>query len=432
MESCATRPIPTVVMFLRYLTIIGLAILSASATGCRCASTGRLPCIPTAPCAYEQAVAEETPPDLFEMVPEHRDDDGGLAVLPAPGETYQLLDAATCQCNAATNANLANLVELERHWAQIIIECDTRNVRKNLCLERDLLALHATDARNKAAGSALEAFYQLASLEARSRYLAKALEETRRSLQRAEKLHEKGLPLEIDRSEISASLSQLEDRGLQLDYLRIQLNGQLQKMLNCPLSEQAFFWPSIDWLPDLAPVDADVQVAAGLGNRSDIRGLQLTICRLEKTTLPVARGVVGVADGTLGSVEKVDGLIHSLRCFRCTEGEVPIRRRQLALLLTDTEQLATAEIKASVHEITLQQQRVVLARKVVEQRRQRLHELIAKRDAEDVSIFEISKGRARWYEAESELIQQVAQLKIARVRLRKAQGMLATECDFAP
>jgi hypothetical protein len=306
-----------------------------------------VPRTPTAPCLRALTTGEETPPQLYEGLPDCQDGDCGLAPLPAPNETYQLLDAQTCQCHAATNANKANLVELERYWARIVIECDTQTVRDNLCLERDLLALHATGIRNNAAGAALEVFYQLAGLEVRKHYLEQALQENLRSLKRADSLSAEGLPLEIDRAEIAGSAGQLQDRWLQLEYLRVQLNGKLQMMLDCPQQEHDFYWPQIDWQVDLAPIDAEEELALGLAGRSDLRGLQLTICQLEKKTLPVARGVVAIADGTLGSVEPTAGLIHKIRCLRCSEGEVPIRCRQLALMLADTEQLATAEIKGA-------------------------------------------------------------------------------------
>jgi len=263
-------------------------------------------------------------------------------------------------------------------------------------------------------------------------YLEQALKETLLSLKRADSLGREGLPVKIDRSEIAGSAGQLQDRMLQLKYLRVQLNGQLQMMLDCPQQEHDFFWPQFDWQVDLRPLDAEGELALGLAQRSDLRGLQLTICNLEKKTLPVARGVVAIADGTLGSVKPTAGLIHKIRCMRCSAGEVPVRCRQLALMLEDTEQLATAEIKGAVYEVALQQQRVVLARKMVKQRRQRLHELTAKRDVDEIAIFELSKARGRLYEAESELVQQVVQLEIARVRLRKAQGLLAKECGYQP
>jgi outer membrane protein TolC len=101
-------------------------------------------------------------------------------------------------------------------------------------------------------------------------------------------------------------------------------------------------------------------------------------------------------------------------------------------MLADTEQLATAEIKGAVYEIVLQQRRIMLAREAVRQRRARLHELTAKRDVDEVAVFELSKARGRLFEVESELVQQVVQLEIARVRLRQAQGLLAKECGFNP
>jgi len=419
-------------MFIRHLAIIGCVAYVSALAGCRCPSAGCVPCTPSAPCLHDLTPGEENPPKLFMDLPDCQDTDCGLMSLPTPDETYQRLDAQTCQCHAATNANTANLVLLERHWARVVIECDSRTVRDNLCLERDLLALHATGIRNKAAGTALETFYQLAGLEARKFYLEQALQETIRSLRRADSLSKEGLPLKIDRAEIAGSLSQLQDRQLQMDYLRVQLNGQLQMMLDCPQDEGSFYWPKIDWGIDESPLDAEVELALGLAQRSDLRGLQLMICQLEKRTLPVARGVVAIADGTLGSVEPTSGIIHKLRCFRCSDGEVPIRCRQLALMLSDTKELATAEIKGAVYEIVLQKRRIVLARQAVKQRRQRLYELTAKRDVDEVAVFELSKARGRLFEAESELIQQVVQLKIAQVRLRKAKGLLAKECGFNP
>jgi hypothetical protein len=419
-------------MVIRHLAIIGCVAYLSAVAGCRCPSAGCVPCTPSAPCLHELTSGGENPPELFVQLPDCQDSDCGLMPLPAPDESYQLLDAKTCQCHAATNANTANLVLLERYWAGVVIECDSRAVRDNLCLERDLLALHATGIRNKAAGTALETFYQLAGLEARKFYLEQALQETVRSLNRADSLSKEGLPLKIDRAEIAGSLSQLQDRQLQMDYLRVQLNGQLQMMLDCPQDEQSFYWPQIDWQVDESHLDADVELALGLAGRSDLRGLQLMICQLEKRTLTVARGVVAIADGTLGSVEPTAGIVHKLRCFRCSDGEVPIRCRQLALMFSDTQELATAEIKGAVYEVLLQQKRIVLSRQAVKQRRQRLHALTVKRDVDEVAIFELSKARGRLFEAESELIQQVVQLKIAQVRLRKAKGLLAKECGFEP
>jgi hypothetical protein len=380
----------------------------------------------------EQAAVIDAAPDLIAAVPDCDAADCQLQPLPRPDETYRLLTPAECQCRAAANANLANLVVLEEHWAGVIIECDSEIVRQNLCLQRDLLDLHEADLRNKSAAAALEAYYQLAALEARKHYLLKAFDETSRSRDRAAKLYDAGLPVEIDRDELAIRLSELEDQRLQLDYARVQLNGQLQKQLGCPVSENEFFWPEVDWSPDMGALDPEAELAAGLPQRFDLRGIALVHCNLEKATLRVARGVLAVADGTLGSVEPTEGIVHLLRCMNCNDHEVPVRCRQLAMLHADTVQLATAEIKGAVYQVVLQQQRVALARSAVAARRTSLKSITSRRDAEDIQIFEISGARGRLYDAESHLVEQVATLKIAMVRLRRAQAALTAECGYSP
>lgn len=417
-------------MLLRLLTVIAIVPLFAVLGGCKCPSSGcGVPGTPCLPCVDELTVAGELP-DFAELIRCESE----LVPLPAPTEVFQTLDAASCQCRAATNMTAANLVELERYWAQVTIECDTKNVRENLCLDRDLLALRATGLRNTAAASALRAFYQLAGIEVQKQYLQLAIEESRQTLSRVDRLREKSieLPDRVDRSGVVSQLAQLEDQKLQLDFLRIQLNGQLQKLMGCSLDEFTFFYPQLDWQPDLCPVDIETELAAGLDTRSDLRGLGLVLCQLEKNTLPVARGVLKFAESTVGTVEPQDGVLHWSRCFRCNETELPVRCRQLSLFYSDTEQGAVAEIKSAGYKIGLQQQRVVAAQALLTQFEDRLHELEETRDVKDVSIFEISSARAQVYDAQSKLIEQVVQLYIAQVSLREAQGMLAQECGYSP
>ena len=413
-------------MLLRLLALIAMTVV----TGCACPSGGcGVPGTRCAPCVNELTMPDDRLPDFVDLVSVE-----SLVPLPAPTETYQSIDSATCQYRAATNTTQANLVELERHWAKIVLECDTKNVRKNLCLDRDLLALRATGLRNEAAGIALKAFYQLAGLEVQKNYLQQGIDESRLTLQRIDKLRSTGieLPEKIDRTAVVSQLAEMEDQKLQLDFLRIQLNGQLQKTMGCPLDEFTFFWPQVDWQLDMSPVDVEAELASGLATRSDLRGIGLVRCQLEKTTLPVARGVLKFAESTVGTVKPQDGMIHWLRCYSCNETELPIRCRQLALFYSETEQAATAEIKNVVFQIILQQQRVAAAQSLLKQFQDHLQESEESRDIEDISIFEISSERARIYKTQSKLMERVVELRILQVSLREAQGMLAVECGFSP
>jgi len=412
------------------MVLIAVVSLSVVLTGCACPSGGcGVPSTPCLPCVNKCIVPDGQLPDFVELGSAET-----LMPLPAPTQTYQWIDAATCQCRAATNMPQANLVELERHWAKIVIECDTKNVGKNLRLNRDLLSLRAAGLRNEAASTALKAFYQLAGIEVQKDYLQLGVKQSRLTLDRIDKLQSGGieLPSNVDRSLVVSQLVELEDQKLQLDFLRIQLNGQLQKLMGCSLDEYTFFWPHLDWEPDLEPVGVEAELATGLATRSDLRGLGWVLCHLEKNTLPVARGVLKFAESTVGTVEPQEGPIHWLRCFRCNEAELPLRCRQLALFYSDTERGATAEIKSAAYKIGLQQQRVVVAQRFVLELQDRLRALEETRDIEGISIFEISSARARIYKAQSKQMQRVVELQIAHVSLRQTQGMLAVECGFSP
>ncbi|MBX3425014.1 MAG: TolC family protein [Pirellulales bacterium] len=412
--------------------VIPILLAAAIVTGCKCPNGGCVPATPTIPCRQELGFADGEPPELARLVPECATETCIVTPLPTPSETYMVLAPDECQCTAAANCNTANMIELERHWAKVIIECDSKYVARNQCLFRDLLSLHAIDLRNKAAADALTAYYQLAGLEAQSFFLDRAIDESRTSLERAEEIEKSGLPISVNRGDVAASYYDLLDRRVQLQLQRLQLNGQVKKLVGCPVEEQPFVWPRIDWRPDLTPRDPADDVAEGLATRYDLRGLYLLHCNLERRTLRVARGVLQMADGTLGAVEPTEGLVHRLRCLNCYESELPIRCRQVAMLLTDTENLAIGEIKGASYEIASQQQRVLYARQRVAQRREQLYRLTAKRDVDDSSALEISQARTLLYEAEGELVARVTALKLAETQLKRAQGVLALECGFAP
>lgn len=417
-------------MFMRLVAIIACVSVLGGMSGCRCPSACRVPCTPTMPCVESYENVDSTPPDLLELVSAEAE----LIPLPAPEETFQLLSPGNCQCMAARNAPVANMIELERHWAKVVIECDTKAVGENYCLDRDLLSLRANEVRNESAAAALTAFYQLAGLEAKQHFLLLAVDETTQTLERVENLRKKGidLPEGVDYGSIQSQLHDLKDSQFQLDYSRLQLNGQLQKLIDCPLNEYKFYWPEVYWDVDLVPVDAESELTYGLSNRSDLRGLQLVLCKMRKVTLPVGRAVLSYADGVIGSVEPRDGIRHWIRCCKCNDVEVPIRCRQLAMFYTDLEGKATAAIKSAAYNVTLQQERVISTRATVAKLREREQELTGKRNVANVAAFEISKARGDLYRAEIDLIEHVTALYLAKVELKRAQGVLAKECGIIP
>ena len=222
----------SIIMLLRLLALTMIVPLSAVLTGCACPSGAcGVPGTPSAPCVDELTVPDGELPSFVDLASVE-----ALLPLPAPTETYQLIDASTCQCRSATNMPKANLVELERHWAKIVIECDTENVGKNLCLDRDLLALRATGLRNEAAGTALEAFYQLAGIETQKHYLQMGIEASQLTLNRIDRLQSKGieLPGKVDRSVVISQLSELERSEITARFFTYSIERPTPKINGLP------------------------------------------------------------------------------------------------------------------------------------------------------------------------------------------------------
>ncbi|WP_145281592.1 TolC family protein [Pirellulimonas nuda] len=390
-----------------------------------------MPGRPVVSCSFAPGAPEVEPPDLASLLSMDpaSPSDGPVCLLPAPVDEFDLLDAPTAQCQAAAASTVAAAIELERHYARLLISCDSDKVDDAFCLNRDLLALRAADARNKAAGEALEAFYNLAGLEARSLYLDMAVAESRTTLSRIERLAERGLPTPdaIQADEVRVRIADLQDTRLVLEQTRIQLNGRLKKLLGCPLDETRMFRPEVDWAPDFATVSAEEAVQTGLASRTDVRSLSVVYCNLQQHTLPVARAVLAFADSSLGRVEPV----HKLLCYGCAQEELPIRCRQLRMLIGEARVLASAEIKGAVYDIAAAQQRVRLAAAAAEDQRRGLLRLEKRRDLDNTTVFERSAARARVFQAESDLIDRVVELNIAHVRFKRAQHLLGVECGYA-
>ncbi|MEM6329196.1 MAG: hypothetical protein AAF790_02990 [Planctomycetota bacterium] len=425
------------------------AVLLAAAAmlgGCRSSTCCRVPATPVAPCVYERVDrdAEAVGSHGFAAFTAAIDPTAdGLAtqggeqprptLLPGVGEAYEVLTRAECQCNAATNTTVANAVELERYWASLLIGCESDTVAKSLCLTRSLLSLQAAELRKASAAAALTSFYLLAGVEASEEFLDRGIEEIDASLRRIDVLREKNLPGpdSSERGTLAAKRDELVDQRVQLGFARVQLNGQLKRLLGCPLDERVLFLPRIDWAPGLTAPDIDLLVAEGVAARSDLRSLRLVRRRLEKATLPVARQVLQVIDGSLGAVAPKPGVLSHLRCCDCKECEAPIRCRQLTMIEADATELATGKIKGAAYKLATQQARVRLAMQVAQRRRQTLEDLERRREADDISIFEISAQRARAYEAEASLVEKLVELKVAEVALREVQGLLAADCGYA-
>lgn len=426
MNGEITRVSPVLCVFMnnRFLILVAVLLAAAATAGCRCPSRGCVPSVAKKCCPVETTFAEEVVTDVSAVA--------ACAVpLPTPGDEYQLLTEPDCQCTAAANSATGDMLLLEEHLACVFSECEGLKPHLNLSVQSDLLALYGAEKRGIAAAEAMVAFYRLAELEAAAPHLRRLITEAENAARRAKEMSE-SITGDFDPSGLDRQLLEVRGRLSETELQRLQLNGQLQRKLGCTLPVNSFFWPQVFPHVNAEPIDVDAAACVGLATRHDLRMIRLVKCELDNCTLPVGRAFLAAVDGALGAAKVSDGWINKLRCVCCSDHELPVRCRQLELLLDEAERSATIEIRMAAFKVLSQYQNITLAKSTLDSWKQRLRAVQAKRDLEDTTSLEIAKIQISVYLAEIELVNQIAELRLALLDLRRAQGLLPAECGFEP
>jgi hypothetical protein len=173
-----------------------------------------------------------------------------------------------------------------------------------------------------------------------------------------------------------------------------------------------------------------------LGLRPELVLLRTLYARLDADTLPAARQLASRVDGLLGAatghtcVLKI-ALRQLLGCISPEESaELSARRNQISELLADRERGVTSEIQQAAAKVEAELRRVALTREEVTSLSARLKDLESLRATGGATPFDVTTAEQELLRAESDLIARVIAWKIAVVKFKEAQGLLAEECGF--
>lgn len=121
----------------------------------------------------------------------------------------------------------------------------------------------------------------------------------------------------------------------------------------------------------------------------------------------------------------VVGLMGLRRAAPNDGAEAMSRQGQVSLLLSDRERAAADEIRQAAFTAESRYREIALAKDALESWSGRLRDLRKRREAGNVSSFEISAAEAELVRAENELISRIAAWRISQVKLAQAQGLLS-------
>ena len=408
---------------LRTLTLATLTALLPLVFGCA-QSTSCLVCYNRLPGATEPTLAARGELSLqVDSIGTHDDE---IDAPPKPGEeSYHLLSAADAQCQAARHAVIANLAMLERDLAAKDCDAHSDTKRQLAAIQSSLLTLRANQDRNRAAGDALTAYYQLMEVE----HAIGRLVESNDLLQTTiDGVGNNAATFGIDIAALKRSRLEIHATLDDLRGNRRQLNEQLSYLIGRNHYEVSPIWPTERVVSNAEPIDVTLAVADGFAMRSELIAVRMMLATLDSTSVTVAAAFLSRTDQALGSAGVGGGLLFKNKDAEC---DVAIRRTQLVAIKIDLERRIAAEIRAAVASVEAARAALEDRQEVVANWKQRIRQLTALQGNGQITAFDVRAAQIELHRADRELVSTLIAWQLARVDLAQAQGWLAVECGYS-
>lgn len=348
---------------------------------------------------------------------------------PLPKAAYKALSPFECQCMAVEAAPGAKSYTLETQANRLRLI--GRNSERST-LKRDLLFLGAREIQNRSAGTALETYFRIAEAEGKSELLSKGLEQLEIVTRETRELVEQKL-----RPHVALDVWQRQSLSMQSDRLIAestidQLNSDLRRLVDLPADGRWRIWNPDGFQVDDEVIDIESAIAEGLNNRAELQALCRAVTALSPGTLPEVRGLLKSLDPRLGSgtpTHPLMLLIARLGLDRTVRAEAEIRRRQLCELLRERETAVAEEVRQAATTVMYRSRMVALAWEREKSWAEKNREVESRRKQGLASFAEVTPTMLDWLKARGDLVQEIMNWHIARVKLRQAQGLLPRDCE---
>ena len=407
----------------RFLWAIGLT-LGVAVAGCRAPRPD--PTLTTLPGpALVEATRVVPTPDLSALpaiVPV-------AAAAPAPAK-YLSLSAEECLRSACTHAALAR---------GILAAADGNHRPGTLSpakvavddLRRTLARELAREARNRAAGGALELYYRLQEAELLTDLLARSLDEVDALVRAADTLAANGFSEAPEAFTLRKTQLDLRAEQLSLRAGVRRLNAELKPLLGLEAVEENLL-PADGFQVATDRLDPRAAVAHALAGRGDLRAVRALQSGLDKQTVDAVRQAVAGLLPPLGAITAAantlaPGLQVLLPFLQKTDVEKV--RRQVKLLQEDREREVAKDVVEAVDDYHTQRDRLAVSRRRVVVESARVADFTVKRNNGLPVETDLRKARLDLLAAEREQLKDAFAWKRADVTVRKLLGGL---CNGEP
>jgi hypothetical protein len=349
---------------------------------------------------------------------------------------YRCLGVQACQCLAVEASPLGNVLDRE---AQIALQqAEARKLgrdkaRQAATFKAQMLTYLAQEDRNRSAGRALDAYFNLGEAEAGADILQSSLVQVADALAKARALKATGLP--ADDASLYRQQLDLQARGAKLQIQIQQLNSELRTLLGFESCPAVWQFSPVDAFHLVAdPLDPDEAVAVGLSHRPELlllRRLEDELCagNLDSVGQQLRALSAALGQGPAAHFPKLQQLLAKL--CASSDATPELRRQQVSEYRAARERAVAEEIRQAVQTVQGQLSVVVLTA----QRADSLHDAVKEAEEKEVKgadgFAQTTEAKVEWHKARRDVVSEISRLQRAKVQVRRAQGILPAECSRA-
>jgi hypothetical protein len=345
----------------------------------------------------------------------------------APSNPAISLEIEQCRCLAAQRSVPVQLIAQESAVVGITAQRSWFGDPHAFGVQQQILHYRALLRGNESAAAAMELLLRLAEADQLELLLKLAVPQFDQAHSDIQALRRQGLLGAQDATELDRYRIQLDQQQRLVDQSVVQASAQLRYLLGMDPAHGPAIHPVLGGAGVTLKTDIEQAIATGLALRPDLNLLRMLISELDPKTLPLALGVLQQAESSVG-VPAAGAHPLALLKRSCDDTVLELRRSQLATLLHDLERARVAEIRRAVETVETEVRQMRLAEQTIGTWQERLKDVDTHLKEGTATQLDLSTSRLRLLEARSNLVKHTTEAQIADIRLREAQGILATGC----
>jgi outer membrane protein TolC len=335
-------------------------------------------------------------------------------------------------CRAVDESSLANLLdkEAEQLGRGGCLPCTSQKneVRKLI------LTQSAREYREDNGGNALEYFYNLLEAQLQADLLRQTQQVLQEAFQNEENRRKQGLPVPPQYEDLHKKHVDIGMEAAKLEYVMAQLNQELGRLIGVHGAPGCTRLQAIGSV-ELPPVHLEPheEIHRAMEHRPYLAMLRELQDRLNAHTLPEIRAFLGTFSSLIGLEQKTShkGPLTCLLALVAGK-ELKTRAEQLEQVRREQEEKVAGDVALALQEMISEQTRIQLAQTLVD-RFEKTVGKYRKEQAEEVltNALLLTEAQLQMLQARSQLIKSQAAWHRAFARLRRAQGLLAVQCEAA-